>query len=133
MKRNVLAIITGVVAAVVVFVVVEQLIHLIYPFPQGLDPQNTEQVNQHLMSLPVLYWILVLVGWISGSALAGILIKRIRQSASIVPPLITGAVLTLSGMVNVFSFQHPAWFVAASLVVFFASVFVGHYSVKTIG
>jgi hypothetical protein len=132
MKRSILAAIAGIFAAMIIFIVVEQLVHLIYPFPQGLDLQNTAQVNQHLESLPILYWLLVILGWILGSALAGALIKRISHSASMVPPLIVGTILTLVSLVNVISFQHPTWFVIVSLMVFFASVFAGHRLVKTV-
>jgi hypothetical protein len=132
MKQIVLAVIAGIFAAMITFIVVEQLIHLIYPFPQGLDLQNTAQVNQYLESLPILYWLLVILGWILGSVLAGALIKRISRSASIVPPLIVGTILTLVSLVNVISFQHPTWFVIVSLMVFFVSVFAGHRLVKII-
>jgi hypothetical protein len=126
MIKKILSVVVGIVVAVIVFVIVEQLVHLVYPFPAGLDFQNVEQVNQYLANVPFSYWILVLLGWIVGSVLAGILIKRISRSDELVLPLIAGAVLTLSGLANVFSFQHHAWFVVTTLMVFFVAVFTGH-------
>ncbi len=127
MKRNILSIVVAIVAAVITFTIIEQLIHFVYPFPQGMDPGNMEQINEYLRELPNLYWGLVIVGWVIGSALAGFLIKKISRSTSMILPLIVGVVLTLAGIANILAFQHPAWFVVCTLLVFIPSVLAGNY------
>lgn len=126
MIRNFLAVLAGLIVAVLVFVVFEQINHSIFPLQKSADGG---------FIIPTQFLLVVIVGWLIGSFLAGLIVKLISQSNSKILPLIAGIILTLSGIANLFAVSHPLWFAVISILIFVPTVFFGHsiYKIKKYG
>lgn len=126
MKRNILSVLAGLVAAIVIFLIAESLAAYLYPYPSGLNFQDKVAMKAFNQQQPLVAWLLVLLGWTLGSFFCGYLIKWISRSNNKTLPLIAGIVLTLSAVSNFYMIPHPTWFVVAGLLVFIPITFLGH-------
>ena len=126
MKRNIISVVVGLVSAIVVFVIAETINSSLHPAPQTLDYNDTIAVQAFYENQPLTLWLLVLLGWIIGSALCGFLIKLISKNENKKLPTIAGIILTLSAIANFFSLPHPTWFIIISLFAFLPFVLIGY-------
>jgi len=125
MVRKILSVCIGLAIAIAVFLITETINSSIHPIPTGLDYNDSVAVKAHYDSLPLSYWLTVLLGWGLGSLLCGLLIKMISKAENTILPIIAGAILTLSAVANFFSLPHPTWFIIVGLVVFVPSTLIG--------
>ncbi len=126
MKRNVLSVVVGLVAAIVTFLIAETINTSLHPIPTNLDFTDSIAVKSFYENQPITLWFLVLAGWIIGSLLCGLLIKTISKNENRKLPIIAGIILTLSAVANFFSLPHPTWFIVVGLVIFIPSTILGH-------
>lgn len=135
MKRNILSVVIGLASAVVVFLIAETINGLLHPAPTTLDYKDSVAIKTFYQNQPISLWLLVLIGWIIGSALCGFLIKLISKNENKKLPIIAGCILTLSAIANFFSLPHPTWFIVVGLIIFIPSTLLGHniYKIKRNG
>lgn len=126
MIRNILSVIVGLAAAIITFLVAESINGAMHPIPSTLDFQDSAAVKDFYSNQPLSLWLLVLVGWIVGSFICGLLIRLISRSSDKRLPMIAGIVLTLSAVTNFYMLPHPTWFIVVGLLVFIPCVFAGH-------
>ncbi len=127
MMRNVLAVGAGLVAAVAVMMACEFTNSRLYPFPEGMDVYDIEQVRSFAATMPLSALLLVAVGWTVGSFAGGFVTTRIAQSLSPAPAQITGLILTALGAFNAWMIQNPAWFHWGALPVFLGFALLGYH------
>ena len=111
--RQVLSVIAGLVAAIIIFVIVETSNHSMHP-----DAFKAET--------PTSFWLMVLLGWGIGAILCGAIIKKIAQTDKKLLPIIAGVILTLSAVANFTMFPHPIWVIVCGLVMFVPLALMGH-------
>ncbi|MDZ7869610.1 MAG: hypothetical protein U5L02_10540 [Rheinheimera sp.] len=107
--RTTLALLAGVVVTFFTISAVEQLGHILYRAPAGLDWQDSSAVSAYLKQLPVGALLLVLVGWLLGiftgltaaTMLAG---GRCRGRFA----LAIGCLVFLGAVSNFYLLPHPA-------------------------
>lgn len=126
MLRKILSMIAGLTAAITIFIITESINGSLYPIPSDLDFTNPEAVKSFYGNQPVLFWLLVLLGWAIGSFVCGFLIKLISKTEKKLLPIIAGVLLTLSAVANFFALPHPTWFVIVALLLFIPLVLLGH-------
>jgi hypothetical protein len=126
MKRNILSVVVGLSIAIITFLIAETINASLHPIPTNLDFNDSIAVKKFYENQPVSLWLLVLLGWIVGSFLCGLLIKTISKKESRKLPIVAGIILTLSAVANFFSLPHPTWFIVVSLIVFLPSTLFGH-------
>ncbi|MEM6879388.1 MAG: hypothetical protein AAF544_12555 [Bacteroidota bacterium] len=126
MKRNILSVIIGLVAAVAIFTLAETINSSLHPAPADLNIEDPAAVKAFYQSQPLSLWLLVLSGWVLGSLACGFLIKLVSKSDRKQLPIIAGGLLTLSAVANFFLIPHPTWFVVTGLLVFIPSTLLGH-------
>lgn len=130
MIRRIGAVLSGIVAAVLLFMVAESINNSLHPFPKTLDLKDTKAVGAFMEAQPIDFWLLVLGGWLVGSIVCGLLIRIIGRSTSLRSPLIAGIVLTLSAVLNFVLLPHPTWFIVCGLVLFIPGTLLGFRLVK---
>jgi len=116
MIRNILSVLAALAAAVCVFLLIESINTSIHPSDNPLD----------LTDRPLFFWILILVGWMIGSSLAGYLVEKISKSGKQTLSIIVGSLLTLSGVSNFYLIAHPVWFMIVGLPVFMIFTILGY-------
>lgn len=128
--RNILAAFGGLASAILIFMVFELTSSTIYPTPPGFDYNDAEAMQKYVETLPIGALLLVLMGYITGSFVCGIVLAKLARNEKRILPLIAGAILTLAGFSNVMNIKHSLWFSVLVLVVFIPFVLLGYRVIK---
>jgi hypothetical protein len=126
MIRNALAVVIGFVAASAVMMSFEYANHLLYAFPDGLETSTVEALRTFAASLPLKAMILVVLGWITGSFVAGWVCTNVAVSHKHAVATVVGALLTVGGIVNAWMIQNPLWVFLCGLPLFFVFTYLGY-------
>lgn len=124
MIRNILAVIIGIVLGILTIGLIESIGHNLFPVPQDIvqtaENQDTEALFA-LISPQMLLFVLLayLLGSFFGGLITSLISKRIMSS------IITGGVIMLGGVINLFMIPHPMWFILVSFVVYIPFAFIG--------
>ena len=121
--RRIVAVIAGVVVAIVLVQVAEFAVHALYPPPPGYDMRDMAAVKKFVAALPTTALFIVLCGWLIATLSGTFLAARIGKSA--IPGYIVGAFLLIGGIVNAFIIPQPVWFSAASFVIYVGMTIAG--------
>lgn len=120
--RGLLAVIAGLVVAMLVIAGVEAVGHAIFPPPEGLDLARAENQARMMEVIPFEAKLAVVIAWFLGSlasACAAIAIARRVLPAWIVAVAIAGLGLWTTQM-----FPHPDWMLASAVVLPLVAVLV---------
>ncbi len=114
--RTTLALLAGVVVTFFTISAVEQLGHILYRAPAGLDWQDSSAVSAYLKQLPAGALLLVLAGWLlgilAGMTAACLLAGRCRGRFA----LTIGTLVFVGALSNFYLLPHPVWMMALSLM-----------------
>lgn len=128
MLRGVLAVVLGVVLGGLIVFGVEMLGHILYPHPEGLDPQDREAVRAYVATAPTGALLMVLAGWFLGTLGGATLAARL--SRRVVPAYVVGAIQFAAGVLNLLMLgAHPWWFWLPGLLVFPAAAWLASRTV----
>jgi hypothetical protein len=130
MLKKVLAVVAGLVAAIVIFMAFEHLKEHLYPLPHGIDRADHRAMSAYEESLPTTALVLMLGGWVIGSFVCGVLIKIIVKSSDRTPAYLAGLFLMAAGIVDIFLLPHPVWFIVTAVLIFIPATLAGHALVK---
>jgi hypothetical protein len=131
--RNILATLGGLASAILVFILFEMVGSSVFPTPPGFDYNDAVAMQLFVDSLPIEALLLVLLGYVVGSFLCGLVLAKLARNEKKVLPLIAGGILTLAGFANVINIKHSIWFSALVLIVFIPCVLVGYKLVRRRG
>lgn len=113
--RTTVALLVGVVVTFLTISAVEQLGHLLYRAPTGLDWQDSSAVSAYLKQLPIGALLLVLAGWLfgifTGLTAATLMAGKCRGRFA----LTIGALVFLGAIANFYLLPHPMWLIVLSL------------------
>jgi hypothetical protein len=130
MLRSVLAVILGLVLGGLVVFGMEMLGHILYPHPEGLDPQDMEAVRAYVATAPTGALLTVLLGWFVGTLCGATL--AVRVSGRPRPAYVVGAVQLTAGVLNLVMLgAHPWWFWMPGLLVFPAAAWLAARAVPS--
>jgi hypothetical protein len=101
MLRKILAVVLGIVAAVIIIIAIEALGHAIYPPPGDLDITNREAMEAYVAGLPLAALLFVMVAWIAATFAGGLLACFIAKQMPLIYASIVG-VLVLLGTATIF-------------------------------
>lgn len=121
--RRGLAGLAGMAAAFIVIILVQQLNLMLHPLPPELDVKDKAALTAYARTLPLLAFLIVLLGYALGGSAGGLVaakVGRARSSATVVAVL-----LVIASIMNLSTIPHPAWFWVANLAVVAVSPFLG--------
>ena len=123
MGKRILAMVAGLISAFLVIVLVEGISITKYPLPKGVDPHNAEAMKEHVASLPVDAFLIILfayaAGAFTGSFVAVAISKIFRQAMTI------ALVLLIANTANLVQIDHPLWFAISSTFIYFPLAWLG--------
>ncbi len=128
--RNILATLGGLASAILVFILFESIGSMLFPTPIGFDYNDAVAMQLFVVSLPVEALLLVLLGYIAGSFICGIVLAKFARNEKKVLPLLAGGILTMAGFANVINIKHSIWFSALVLVIFIPFVLLGYKMIR---
>lgn len=126
MIRIILSGVVSLLAAFLIMMAFEYVNSLIFPFPSNINLYDLESVRAYTATMPWNAYILVWLGWIVGSLVAGWLSVTLSKSKSIVLPLILGILLTALGLFNNIMLGSPLWVTILGLFLFIIPVWGGY-------
>jgi hypothetical protein len=116
MGRRILSILAGFVVASIVVFALEALGHAIYPPPAGLDLTKPEAFQTMISQMPPGAFVLLLIGWLAGTAAGVATAQRINSKPTFLPGLVVGTMIFAATAYNFSIIPHPRWVVVAALV-----------------
>jgi cytochrome c biogenesis protein CcdA len=124
MIRNILAVLSGIIFGILTIGIVESIGHKIFTVPQEvtqtIENADTDAVFALVSSEMLLF---VLVAYIIGSFVGGFITELI--SKRLLLAVVTGSILMLGGVLNLFMIPHPIWFVLVSILVYIPFAWLG--------
>ena len=120
--RSLLAVVAGLVVAMLVIGGVEAIGHAIFPPPEGLDLNRVEDQARIMEAIPFEAKLSVVLAWFIGSlagAAAAIAIAR-----RVVPAWIVAVAIAGLGLWTTQIFPHPDWMLASAVVLPLVAVLV---------
>ncbi len=116
LTRSVLAVLAGVMAALIVIMVVQQLSAMIYPPPAGFNPEEPGAFAALIATLPLGAFFMVLLSYLLGALVGGYLAARLAPSRRAVHAGMIAVALLVGTILNLVAAPHPLWFMAANLL-----------------
>ena len=130
--NRIFAILTGVVAGAIVMGLLETLSNKLHPLPEGLDPINTEALADHISSLPITAFLLVLIAHALGALTGGFVASKMAKVEKKGTAMYTGLILLLAGVLNLIAVPHPLWFSIIDVIQFTPMALLGNFIRKSI-
>lgn len=123
--RSLLAVVAGLVVAMIVIAGVEAVGHAVFPPPTGLDPTRAADQAQFMELLPLEAKLAVVLAWFLGS-LAGTSVA-IAIARRVLPAWIVAVAIAALGLWTTQMFPHPDWMLASAVVLPLAAVLVAKW------
>ncbi|WP_452220356.1 hypothetical protein [Lacinutrix salivirga] len=109
MLRNILATIIGLVAASLTITIIEKLGIMLFPYPEGAQPQDMEWLKNNTNLIPKGAMVSVIiahgVGIVVGMFVAGLISKT-----SMIPAYVVGGVMLLATVAMLIMIPSPIWY-----------------------
>jgi MFS family permease len=129
MIRNILAVAAGALVAFCLIYLLESAGHLVHPLPAGVDPNNPDQLREHIKTLPAGAFALVLAAWLLATLVGGWVAARIGRNRNLA--LVVGALVLAGAVANMAMLPHPLWFVVVAVAGIVAASLLARCLVRT--
>jgi hypothetical protein len=124
MLRDILGGVTGVAVAVLIVFLADELSHMTYPMPPGVDPTDGEALRAYVASMPLGAFLMVMGGWVVATFVGAVVAGRIGTAKRWVYPAIVGILMFAATAATLIMIPHPMWFSVVSLLAILASAWL---------
>lgn len=125
MKEKIIAVVAGVVVAVLIVVIMEAITGVIFPMPEGTV------VADYVSNASVGMFILLILGYLAAAVGGGGVAAYLSPEKKHLYALGIGIFLALAGIYNFMTIPHPFWVEILSIVAFLGgSYWAGQYVIK---
>jgi hypothetical protein len=119
--RAVVAVVAGLIAAIVLIAVIEAVGHSYYPVPGHLDPFSPDpevqaEFRNFVANLPLGALLFVLGAWIVGTFAGGWVAAYVAAVRPAVFANIVGVAILILCFINLAMLPHPIWFIVATVI-----------------
>ena len=133
MLRDILACIVGVVIAVLIVFLANELVHMMYPMPASSDPSDTEDLRDYVVTLPLGAFLMIMGGWVIATFVGSVVADRIGTAKVWIYPTLVGGFVFAATTANLILIPHPHWFTAVSLAAILVSAWLAWRVAVAIG
>lgn len=109
MFRNVIAVISGIIAGMALNMGILQISYLAYPIPEGLDINDPAQLQDYLDTLPATAFLVAMLAHLAQSFGGGWVAARLGSSRPMLLAMIVGAGSLAGGVMMMTMVKGPAW------------------------
>lgn len=124
MLKDILAGIVGIAIAVAIVFLSDELGHMLYPLPDGLDPGDADALRPYIATLPIGAFLVVLGGWVVATFVGAVVAAQIGSAKAWVYPAIVGGFVFAGTAATLIAIPHPMWFSVVSLLAILASAWL---------
>ena len=114
--RSILGLIFGLAVAILTVMLFQWISHTVWPPPEGLDPQDSAALAEHLRVAPLGSLILVVAGYIVGTFDGVFLGCFIGTAKRYIPAVVIGGLVLIGTISTLIMIPHPIWFAVSSLI-----------------
>jgi hypothetical protein len=125
MLRRSLAIVTGVFTGWLIMFIGDASTHILFPVPAILHLKHEEAVRTFMSQLPSSVLALMFAFWLLATFTGGLVAAKINRQNWKSVSVITGIVLFVATIINMFFIPHPTWMMIASVLLIPASYLGG--------
>jgi hypothetical protein len=115
--RGILAVVLGIVACFIAKMVVMKFGPSIFPFPEGMNPNNLEDWKTFASVLQFKHLISPFLDHAFGSFFGGLIAVLISANRKMTFALVIGTLHLVGGIAAAFLIPAPVWFIALDLIV----------------
>ena len=130
MVRKILAVIAGLITFYVVVSGVQMLNGIIFGAPPPETMTDPAAMSAYVAGLPTAAFIVLLLGYVLGSFVAGFVMRKISHWDSLVLPLIVGVLGTVGWIANLAMVPHPIWVAVVGFFCYIPFAILGHRAAK---
>ncbi len=123
--KNLIAVIAALAAGGLVVYGFEYLIHVLFPYPGDIDLTSQDSLKSYMYDVSDGSLALLILAHGFGAFTSGWVIGKLGVQNKHFLGLITGLILTLSGVLNLVVLPHPIWFSIADTCVFLPLTLLG--------
>ena len=135
--KKILPVLIGMLSGILLVIFADNLVELIYPIPENIDPNNELQLAEYIKDMPASAYLVLIINYALAALAAGLIATAISKknnkglrTTSPVPAIICGGILTVAGFVNALNLSHPTWFVALCLVTSLPFAYTGYWVLR---
>lgn len=125
--KSLLAILVGMVTAMIVIIAIQALSTSLHPMPEGVSPDDAEAMADYIGSLPVMAFVLVLISYFIATLDGVMLASWLAPNSPRAHGAVVFALLASGAVLNLLTIPHPGWFVGATLVVYLVAFAMGDF------
>jgi len=114
--RSVVAVLVGLIAAMVVVVGNEVLSSVLHPVPPGFDATSNEEMKAHVARYPAYALLLGGLGWSLAAFVSSWLATRLGTGRHPAHGIAIGSLLLAGAVANMLMLPYPIWFWVENLV-----------------
>lgn len=114
--RHVVAVVGGVIAAMVIVTMGDALAGAIHPMPPGLDFSDRDAVRAAIAGMPLAAYAVLVSGWSAAGGVGAWTAARTAPSHRLRAGLIVAGLLLASTLANLAMLPHPTWMWPVALV-----------------
>lgn len=115
--RNVVAIIAGFAAGMLVIMIMHALIAMVIPLPAGIDPSNPESFRENVHLFTTTDFVLATVAHALGTLTAAFVAAKIVANNKSMFGLVMGIFFLVFGVMNSIEIGAPGWVTTMDLIV----------------
>lgn len=125
MGKKILAVIAGTFIGWTIVFTGEMIAHLMHAPPAGFDFNDQEAVKQLMASMPASAFLFLVFVWGLSSFGGGLLTALIVKDDWKKLALITGSILLLGAIINMFMVPHPLWVNVLTILIYIPAAYFG--------
>jgi hypothetical protein len=126
--RSSLAVIAGVIVAVLLIGLIEEGAHAIWPFPDHAVRSHPEHARELLENIPIGALLFVFAAWTCGAFGGAAVAALIARRRAMFHAGLVGAVVLAAALANLAMLPHPVWFALLGV----AGICVGTFAAGTL-
>ena len=107
MWKNILGVTVGLAFGNAGIMLLHKVSNYVYPFPEGVDKNNMNDVTSYIETAPVGAFFMVILAHLGGTFLGGL--GTSIFSKNINTAYIVGGLFTIFGIINLTILPHPWW------------------------
>lgn len=116
MLRTILALVAGVVTAMLTIMVCEYVSHALHPLPAGVSSSDMQAMAAYAASAPPAALGLVLFGWTLGAFDGALVAALVAPARARLLAMVVGAVVVLGVVANAMMLPQPPWMTAPGVL-----------------
>ena len=99
--------------------------HALYPPPADLDFTNKEAITDFMNSLPTQAFVLLLVTWMFGTFIGGLVGGWVYKPNFKNTAIIIGLVIAIGSIINMTMIPHPTWLMIVASIGYIPFAYAG--------